>query len=81
MMTGQENDFSVCTTWRMVGPDHYLIEVFRARLQYPDLRRQVASLAERHGAESILIEKRRARDGAASALIRKLQGRGNFQVE
>jgi predicted phage terminase large subunit-like protein len=56
MMTGEANDFSVCTTWCMVGPDHYLIEVFRARLQYPELRRQIASLAARHGAETILIE-------------------------
>jgi len=56
MMTGEANDFSVCTTWRLVGPDYYLIDVFRARLQYPDLRRQVASLAARHGAGTILIE-------------------------
>jgi predicted phage terminase large subunit-like protein len=56
MMTGEANDFSVCTTWRMVGPDHYLIDRFRARLQYPDLRRQIASLAARHGAKTILIE-------------------------
>jgi predicted phage terminase large subunit-like protein len=40
----------------MVGPDHYLIDVFRARLQYPALRRQIADLAARHGAETILIE-------------------------
>ena len=56
MMTGETNDFSVCTTWRLVGPNYYLIDVFRARLQYPDLRRKVASLAARHGAGTILIE-------------------------
>jgi predicted phage terminase large subunit-like protein len=56
MMTGEANDFSVCTTWLMVGADHYLIEVFRARLQYPELRRQIPSLAARHRAETILIE-------------------------
>jgi predicted phage terminase large subunit-like protein len=56
MMTGDGNSFSVCTTWRIVGSDFFLIDVFRARLQYPDLRRKVASLAARHGAESILIE-------------------------
>src|SRR5262249_2083926 len=33
------NDYSVCTTWRMVGADYFLIDVFRARLFYPDLRR------------------------------------------
>jgi predicted phage terminase large subunit-like protein len=56
MMTGEGNDFSVCTTWRMVGPDYYLIDVFRERLQYPDLRRKIAILAAKHGAQTILIE-------------------------
>jgi predicted phage terminase large subunit-like protein len=56
MMTGETNDFSVCTTWRMVGPDYYLIDVFRARLHYPELRRKIAILAARYRAETILIE-------------------------
>ena len=33
-----------------------LIDVYRARLQYPDLRRKIASLAGTHGAGTILIE-------------------------
>jgi predicted phage terminase large subunit-like protein len=57
MMTGEANDYSVCTTWRMVKADYYLIDVFRARLQYPDLRRKIAGLVARYGAETILIEK------------------------
>ena len=56
MMTGDANDYSVCTTWQMIKADYYLVDVFRARLQYPDLRRKVASLAAKHGAETILIE-------------------------
>ncbi len=55
MMTGEANDYSVCTTWRMVKADYYLIDVFRARLQYPALRRKIASLVARYGAETILI--------------------------
>jgi predicted phage terminase large subunit-like protein len=53
---GDTNNYSVCTTWRVVGADYFLIDVFRARLSYPDLRREVATLAERYGAEFILIE-------------------------
>jgi predicted phage terminase large subunit-like protein len=56
MMTNDSNDYSVCTTWFIVKSDYYLIDVFRARLQYPDLRRKVAALAARHGAGTILIE-------------------------
>jgi hypothetical protein len=36
-MTGETNDFSVCTTWHMIRGDYYLVDVFRDRLQYPDL--------------------------------------------
>jgi len=57
MMTGQANDFSVCTTWRMVKADYYLIDVFRGRLQYPELRRKIAGLVARYGTETTLIEK------------------------
>jgi predicted phage terminase large subunit-like protein len=55
-MTGEANDFSVCTTWLMAKSDYYLLDVFRARLPYPDLRRKIAILAEKFGAEAILIE-------------------------
>jgi predicted phage terminase large subunit-like protein len=56
MMTGDANDYSVCTTWWIIKSDYYLVDVFRARLQYPDLRRMIASLAAKHGAATILIE-------------------------
>ena len=56
MMTGDTNDYSVCTTWQMIKADYYLLDVFRARLQYPDLRRKLADLAAKHGAGTILIE-------------------------
>jgi predicted phage terminase large subunit-like protein len=56
MATDRTNDFSVCTTWYMIGPDFYLIDVFRARLPYPELRRKVASLAIKYNADTILIE-------------------------
>jgi len=69
MMTGAGNDFSVCTTWRMVGPDYYLIDVFRGRLQYPDLRRKVASLSAKYDAQTILIEDA----GPGMALLQNLR--------
>jgi predicted phage terminase large subunit-like protein len=57
MMTGETNDYSVCTTWHIVKSDYYLIDVFRARLQYPELRRKIASHAARYRAVAILVEK------------------------
>jgi predicted phage terminase large subunit-like protein len=54
---GETNDFSVCTTWRIMRPDYYLIDVFRDRLSYPDLRRRVIGLAEKYAATTVLIER------------------------
>ena len=56
MMTGDHNDYSVCTTWRADENDVYLLDVYRARLEYPDLRRKVISHAEGHRPATILIE-------------------------
>ncbi len=56
MMTGDQNDYSVCTTWLTHKNDAYLIHVYRGRLEYPDLRRKVISLAAEHRATTILIE-------------------------
>lgn len=52
---GDANDYSVCTTW--LKRKYYLLDVFRDRLAYPDLRRKIAQLALEFGADTILIEK------------------------
>jgi predicted phage terminase large subunit-like protein len=56
MSTGDRNDYSVCTTWLVHKNDAYLVHVYRGRVEYPDLRRKVITLAEEHGATTILIE-------------------------
>lgn len=68
MMTGEANDYSVCTTWRLDKSDYYLMDVFRGRLQYPELRRKVAALAMKHAARTILIENA----GPGTALLQDL---------
>jgi hypothetical protein len=45
MTTGPRNDYSVCTTWFVKNQDAYLLDVYRGRLEYPDLRRKVIALA------------------------------------
>jgi phage terminase large subunit-like protein len=48
--------YSVCTTWGRCRGQVYLLHVYRARLDYPDLKRKVKELAHRHSARVILIE-------------------------
>jgi len=54
---GENNDYSVCTTWLKRRTKYYLLDVFRDRLAYPDLRRKIAQLAHEFGADTVLIEK------------------------
>lgn len=53
---GITNDYSVCTTWRMRGNQYLLLDVYRARLEFPDLRRKVIAHAADWRANTVLIE-------------------------
>jgi predicted phage terminase large subunit-like protein len=50
------SDFSVCTTWGVLYKQYYLLDVFRKKLNYPDLKRAVLELARNHSAGAIVIE-------------------------
>jgi predicted phage terminase large subunit-like protein len=50
------SDFSVCTSWGVDGKQFYLLNVFRERLNYPDLRRKAIELAGQFRAETVVIE-------------------------
>ena len=39
-------DYSVCTTWGLKGQDFYLLNVFRKKLGFPELKRAVAEQNE-----------------------------------
>ncbi len=50
-------DYSVCTTWGQTRErQYYLLDVYRDRLQFPDLKRKLRQLAELHKASQVLIE-------------------------
>jgi predicted phage terminase large subunit-like protein len=55
--TSDEGNWSVCTTWLIIKRHYYLLDVWRGRLQFPELRRKVIALALEHKAEVILIER------------------------
>ncbi|MGE3744471.1 MAG: phage terminase large subunit [Sphingomonadaceae bacterium] len=49
-------DYSVCTTWLLVNGQHFVIDRFRGRLEFPDLLREAKHQYERHRPDRILIE-------------------------
>ena len=70
---GESRDFSVCTTWGAKGKSRYLLDVFRKRLIYPDLKAAVIAQAAIHNPHTIYIEDK----NSGTPLIQDLQ-RDNF---
>ena len=66
-------DYSVCTTWGVTRhKEIYLLHVFRARLEYPELKRKLRQQAEELRAGIVLIE-----DAASGIqLLQELQREG-----
>ncbi|MFQ5674203.1 MAG: phage terminase large subunit [Nitrospinales bacterium] len=50
------NDPSVCTVWGETDKAFYLLDVWRARVEYPTLKSHVLSLAEEWKPDAVLIE-------------------------
>ena len=71
---GPENDFSVCTTWCISRERRwYLIDVWRKRVDYPELKAAVRFLASRHAADRVFVED----TGAGTSLVQELLGELN----
>lgn len=56
MSANPQSDYSVCTTWGYFRGKHYLLDIFRQRLEYPELRDMVIWEARRWNADKIIIE-------------------------
>ena len=68
---GPDNDWSVCTTWvhTLENDLWYLVDVWRERVNYPELKLKVVELARHWSADTILVEEA----GTAVALIEELR--------
>ena len=53
---GQENDYSVCTTWQVYIDGYYLLDVFRKHMNYPALKKKALELYYKYAPNLILIE-------------------------
>lgn len=65
----QENDYSVCTTWLVGVNAYYLIDMWKARVEFPELKKKVVELYELHKANEILIEDK----ASGQSLLQELQ--------
>jgi predicted phage terminase large subunit-like protein len=74
--TGVANDYSVCTTWLLKEGYSYLLDVWRGRVEYPDLKKRVAELYYEYGATYVLIEDA----SSGQMLIQDLRGANLFNI-
>jgi predicted phage terminase large subunit-like protein len=74
--TGAANDYSVGTTWGVAAQGYYLLAFYRARLEFPELKRQIVRQADEWKPHAILIE-----DASAGAsAIQELKVSTRFPV-
>jgi predicted phage terminase large subunit-like protein len=52
----QENDYSACTTWGVIGDNFYLIDIWRDKVIYPTFKLLIQSIFNKHNPSTILIE-------------------------
>lgn len=54
--TGSDNDYSVCTTWGVASFGYFLLGFWRGRVEFPELKKQMAAQAEVWRPAQILVE-------------------------
>ena len=52
-----DGDYSVCTTWLIVGKDAYLTDLWRGRFGFPELLKKAIAHARAQHVSTILVEK------------------------
>lgn len=65
----QHNDYSVCTVWGETGNTYCLLDVWRGKVEFPELKRIAMSLAERDHPAAVVVEDK----ASGQSLIQELQ--------
>ena len=64
-----QNDYSVCTVWGETQNGFYLLDVWRARVEFPELKRTAVALDARDKPSVVLVEDK----ASGQSLIQELQ--------
>ncbi len=67
--TKSTNDYSVCTTWAETESGYYLIHLWKERVEFPELKRIVASLSNKYQPNAILVEDK----ASGQSLLQEMQ--------
>lgn len=73
---GQENDFSVGLLWAECNNGYYLIDFYKNKLEYPELRKMVNALYNKHKSSEVLIEDK----ASGQQILQDFKRMGNIPV-
>ena len=54
--SGEDNDYSIVATWGTDGIDFYLLDVWRAKVEFPELKRAVSDQFIKHQPSAVYVE-------------------------
>lgn len=74
---GEQNDYSVCTTWGVRGKEAWLLHVHRAKHFYPALKRAVRELDETWNPKTIIVEDH----ASGEMLVQDLHDDGFYKIK
>lgn len=72
MKASETADYSVCTVWLIRDDAHFLLDLIRERLDFPDLKRRAIALHGRWRPRATLVEDK----GSGTSLLQELQTLG-----
>jgi len=75
--SGELNDYSVCTTWGVFNGDYYLLDVYRQRVNFPELKRAVKDQVAKFRSNEIVIEDK----ASGTQLIQDLKLEGAYNIK
>jgi len=67
--TDAAHDYSACTVWLKIDEMNYLIDVWRRKVKFPELKDEVIDLCQFHRADRLIVED----NGNGTALIQYLR--------
>jgi predicted phage terminase large subunit-like protein len=73
---GAENDYSVCTTWGVNDFGYFLLDCWRGKVEFPELKRTVVALAAKWNPRGILIEDK----ASGQSLIQELRANTKLPI-
>lgn len=73
----EENDYSVCTTWIVTEGCYFLANVWRDRVEFPELKRKFIELYEKYKPTEVLIEDK----ASGISLIQELEANTRIPIK